>query len=86
MPDYYSKAKSLLLSEAIRLGTTLGPQCFEKPRDRERQATCELGAAFQALSTRGDGRASFGTAVSLVLGKEPLSCPHCGGKFQNPFT
>ena len=39
----------MLLSEAIRLGALLGPQCFNQFQDEETQATCAMGAAMLAM-------------------------------------
>jgi hypothetical protein len=40
------------LSQAIRLGAKLSPQCFGRFYDKETQATCALGAATEALRAR----------------------------------
>ena len=68
----------MLLSEAIRLGAMLGPQCFDEFHNEQTDATCALGAAFLALGTEGS---FFGP--EWCLGNIPADCPQCRHKLKN---
>lgn len=64
------------LSEAIRLGSMLHPQTFERMRQRDRHgdvvATCAFGAATAA---------GYSYADETTLTTELAPCPACGSEF-----
>jgi hypothetical protein len=62
------------LSEAIRLGSMLGPQSFGKYHDPKTHATCAAGAAALALG----GEVSFNEVLVRWCYARHLTCPSCG--------